>query len=335
MPKPFSTIPDLLRGLMLAGSLLGLATTPGHAQGNGDDANAAIDEPLTDRPLGDGVVQLKDVDYTSSTSTTGPKRYFSPTGNDTRDGLSPATAWKTLTTQQTDGASSTTNYIPTGATLIFASGTYEISNVKLRRNITLQAAPHAKVWLTGSELVTTWTRESFAGRDIWSTTWTHAPNFGLVKRDAIKSYHPVTGAPCTTCTPTPEAWVAGYQDMAFIETNDSEQVLGLKQVPRKEDVRDATASERATFFFDQNSDRLYIGVSPIGKRIRLSKNALAFQLVGVNDRLDDHIVIRGLGFRGYFNTGIEANSENYKLEDCTFAWNALTGVTANNRVVAW
>ncbi|UYZ64942.1 right-handed parallel beta-helix repeat-containing protein [Hymenobacter weizhouensis] len=277
---------------VLAVAFLSLWVLPSGLQAQ---APADVDDFVT-IPASTGIVTIKDTSYALPTS--GPVRYYSPAGSNDNDGLTPATAWRTLTNAQVNS----TALVPTGATLVFATGTYPVDEVGIRRRLTLQPAPGAKAWLTGSIPVTNWVADNGDWRaDNWTATF---PNDADPRtRDA--------------------AFPASHlQDMVFVNN------LGLKQVLTRAEVRVATATSPATFYVDYATKQLYIGANPAGNRVEAA--AYHFGIKVVSDAAAG-TRIRGLGFRGYGgDSALQGWTTGYTIENCTFAWNALAGMVIGN-----
>lgn len=175
-------------------------------------------------------------------------KFVDPNGNDSNDG-SQASPYKTIQWAH--------NNVSDGGTIVMNSGVYRSPVVGITKAVTIQAAPHAEVWIKGSRVVTNWAPSG----SVWvSTGW--APNF------------------CHTCTTNPNSSVEGmaaYPEQIFINEQPLTQV--------------ATQAEVAVgkFYVDAAAQTLYIGSDPTAKTVEVSEHQRAlsvaannFKMLGIN-----------------------------------------------------
>lgn len=168
-----------------------------------------------------------------------------------------------------------------GGTVVAKSGIYREPHFFVdKANITFQAAPHAKVWLKGSRVVTDWTADG----NIWRSTGDYQ-NFCHV---------------CTTNTNPAVEGMAAYPEQVFINDEPLEQVATLAEVtagkfyvedktPTTMKVPDSNrqgynigAQDQITYYLGSNPT---VGTTEISERTRAFTTTLdahGFALKGIN-----------------------------------------------------
>jgi parallel beta-helix repeat protein len=212
-----------------------------------------------------------------------------PNGNDGASG-SLQSPWRTLAHAV---ASS-----PAGATVVLRAGTYRESVQVYNKALTIQPYPGERVVLSGSDVVTGWSAD---GGDYVRRGWT--PSFPRVNDAA-------SGAV------TPEAPLAGWPEMAFIDGAPQRQVASRAAV------------EPGTFFVDDAADAVYLGTNPGGRTVELSARRWGLYLNGAH-----RSVVRGIGIRHYATpisdvAALRAFADGVRLEDLVVEDNAYIGVSA-------
>lgn len=176
-----------------------------------------------------------------------------------------------------------------GTTIVLRGGTYRTSS-KVGKKLTLQAYPGEKPWLKGSVVVEGWVADGGKWReDGWKYGFPR--NMG---REYIDPKHPL----------------AGNRDMVFVNGQ------ALKQVGDRSQV------SPGTFYVDYRGNKLYIGSNPRGKTVEATARETGLTIWNANGS-----TIRGLGFAHYADKGIVLGAANVTLENNTFAWNGISGVT--------
>ena len=100
--------------------------------------------------------QFIDTNYSVPSSNVA---WVAPNGNDATGNGSENSPYKTF--------AKALAVLPSGGTVVAKSGIYREPHFFVsKNNITLQAAPHAEVWLKGSDIVTNWTSHN----GVWKTT---------------------------------------------------------------------------------------------------------------------------------------------------------------------
>lgn len=225
--------------------------------------------------------------------------YVSPNGNDTADG-SVSGPLRTV--------ASAVRRAPAGGTVVLRAGVYREGGIRIDKRVTLQPAPHEQVWISGSDVISSWVRDGTGWR---ARDWTSPFCQDCYPAGAIDRAHPLAGLP----------------DQAFIEG------APLRRVG----ARDAVV--RGTFFVDPATKALYLGDDPEQARVEVSARWLALQ----TGRGAAGSVIRGLGFREFaphWNqdqlAAVVIDSPDSTVQDNTFTRSAGTslGVFSGGVVVA-
>lgn len=182
---------------------------------------------------------------------------------------------------------------PSGATIVFRGGTYRTS-ANIDKKLTLQAYPREKAWLKGSAVVSGWVSDGGKWRkDNWK--------YGF-PRNMGKEYI------------DPKYPLAGNRDMVFVNGQ------ALKQ------VGDRAKVGPGTFYVDYRGNKLYIGSNPRGKTVEATVLDTGLSIWKHSSKTAG-TVIRGLGFAHYADRGLILGAPNVTLENNTFAWNGVYGVT--------
>jgi parallel beta-helix repeat protein len=211
--------------------------------------------------------------------------FVSPNGKDTNSGKNPASPWPIAKALKS---------APSGATIVFRSGTYRKTKASIKKKLTLQPYPHEKVWLKGSVVVTGWVNEG----GIWrKDRWTYS------FPDNANSKHI-----------DPKYPLAAYRDMVYINGVSLKQVASIPEVAP------------GTFYVDSAKKRLYIGDNPDGKTVEATAETEAFGIQKVKSSDPAGTVLRGLGFAHYADQAVSIDATRVTLEHNTFVWNGVQGV---------
>lgn len=186
---------------------------------------------------------------------------------------------------------------PVGGTIILKGGEYRgVPNLKINRQMTLQAAPGETVWIKGSVIVSGFVPESSA-LPRWSVAWdkklTHPKPQDLDKNNPI----------------------AGETDMVFIDGRSLQQVTTLDEV------------KPGTFLVDTAAKKLVLGSNPEGKVVESTVDETGLEIKG---KAAWGTQVRGLGFAHFAQNGMEAFGHQLLLENNTFAWNAARGLSLHD-----
>jgi parallel beta-helix repeat protein len=217
-----------------------------------------VDQPADPETTEDGQnVQVQDTSYPVPTGA-----YFvAKTGKDNN----PGTQTKPFLTIAHALAA-----VPAGSTIIVRAGAYHESISAVGKQVTLQPYPHEQVWMKGSVVVSTWTKESSP-----TVAWRHDNWTNQLCHGSCVS---------TAAIVDPSFPMAGYPDQVFVDG-----MPGLKQVGSRGAVRPGT------FYVDNNSHKLYVGSDPAGHTVESSDLPIALQLGGAASGS----VVRGIGIAQY------------------------------------
>ncbi len=236
----------------------------------------------TGRAAAAATIDIKDTNYSIPSGA-----YFvAPDGKDTNSGKAPNSPWP---------VAKAISSAPNRATIVFRGGTYRnIDNVKIPKQLTLQAYPHEKPWLKGSLIVTGWVADgSIWRKDGWNYSF---------PQNMDKVYI------------NPKYPLAGYRDMVYVNGTY------LKQVSSKAKV------VSGTFYVDSGGNKLYIGTNPVGKTVEATTKDEAFFLQRMGSFNPSGTVVRGLGFAHYADQAMKVWAPNVTLENNAFVWNGVEGV---------
>lgn len=141
--------------------------------------------------------------------------------------------------------------VPNGGTVVVKTGVYRPATIAVGKPVTIQAAPHAEVWIKGSQVVNGWSQSGNA--------W--------VKGGWSKSF-------CHTCTTNPnDRGARAYPEQVFINDQSQRQVLSRAEV------------KPGTFYMDFGAHTIYLGSNPSGQRVEVSDRARALTTTAANVRL--------------------------------------------------
>ena len=162
--------------------------------------------------------------------------WVSPNGDDNKGNGSESAPYKSFGRAVTK--------IGDGGTVVAKSGIYREPHFFVtKKNVTMQAAPNAEVWLKGSDVVTNWSREG----NMWKATG-NFQNFCHV---------------CTTNIKPEVEGMAAYPEQVFINDKPLTQVGSKAEVgPGKFYVEDATQTTRSGGHFNpgrQDTFSYYLG----------------------------------------------------------------------------
>lgn len=163
---------------------------------------------------------------------------------------------------------------PSGSTIVVRSGVYHESvTVPRGKQLTLEAAPGARVWLDGSERVGGWhrTARGFVHRN-WRVSFDASPTYTFGAPDNtepgwsfVNDRHPM----------------AAHPDQVWVGDRAQRQVASRSRLGR------------GTFYVDQRHHRLFLGSDPGRRVVRASTRAKALSLRGART------AVRGIGVRRY------------------------------------
>ncbi len=202
--------------------------------------------------------------------------YVSPTGNDSAAGTE-AAPFKTLKYAVSRAGS---------GTVVMRKGVYREAVSTITKPVTIQAYPHEKVWLDGSDEVTGWVQEgSLWRKDGWTAAAQMCPKTaipaGEVDPDQPKYYSCYDAAKDFV---TPENPLSFLPDMLFVDGIEQRQVRTKSEVVV------------GTFYIDQATSRLYTGTNPGSKLVEAStrQQAIQYYQAGVAGAK-----LRGIGVRRF------------------------------------
>mgnify|MGYP000845700731 FL=1 len=188
--------------------------------------------------------------------------WVSPNGDDNKGNGSESAPYKSFGRAVTK--------IGDGGTVVAKSGIYREPHFFVtKKNVTMQAAPNAEVWLKGSDVVTNWSREG----NMWKATG-NFQNFCHV---------------CTTNIKPEVEGMAAYPEQVFINDKPLTQVGSKAEVgPGKFYVEDATQTTRSGGHFNpgrQDTVSYYLGSDPTAGTTEISQRTRAFTTTGENFKL--------------------------------------------------
>ncbi len=214
--------------------------------------------------------------------------FVAPDGDDTAAGTS-AAPWRTL--------GRAVAAAPSGSTIVLREGTYRESvEIPATKRLTLQPASGEEVWISGSDVVSGWTRVDSGSwqRARWPVDLTATNlNATLVNDD-----HPMAGDP----------------DQVFLDGRPLAQ------------VGSRSALSPGSFFNDGATDTLWIGDDPTGHTVEASVRGDGLTIKS------EGTVVRGIGFRHYGTAitrlgAVKAQANDITFEDAVFADNAAAGLS--------
>jgi hypothetical protein len=215
-------------------------------------------------------------------------KWVSPTGQNGA-AASRSAPWRTL-------AYAIAN-TPNGGTIVLREGTYREGDLEIPagKRLTIQSAAGEAVWVSGSDILTTWTS---SGGDWKHTGFTPSFSAGDLNPTLVNDSFPEAGDP----------------DEAFIDGRELNQV-GTR-----------TAVVPGTFFVDDPNNTVWIGDNPSGKVVEAASRDEALTIKGAGT------VVRGIGFHHYATHisrlgAVKARANGVIFENDVFADNAAAGVS--------
>lgn len=197
---------------------------------------------------------------------------------------------------------------PSFGTVILRAGSYRESVTIRTKPVTLQNFPGEAAWLDGSVQVTDWTTNSGRWTAPWATRFDPSPTYTKGAPDNtepgwnfVNANHPM----------------AAHPDQVFIDGAPQRQVASLAQLSPN------------TFYVDEKNAQLWLGSSPSGRTVQVSKlqKAITIQAAGS--------IVRGIGAR-YFAPSvwhmgsITIEAPHVRLENILVTHAATTGVSVLN-----
>ena len=187
---------------------------------------------------------------------------------------------------------------PDGATIVLRGGTYRTGDLVAPRRVNLQAAPGEKPLLTGSIVVANWTRDGDIWRhEGWNSNFVPG-GYEATVMDKIIDKNPM----------------AANGDMVFLDGHALFQVAS----------RDLL--EPGRFYLDASNKQLLIGDDPQGKTVEATARGFGLRLTQGADQRAAGSSVRGLAFAHYALVGMDVGAPNVTVENCTFAWNGVSGL---------
>ncbi len=222
--------------------------------------------------------------------------------------------------------------VPAGGTIVARAGTYRDGNLVATKAFTLQAYPHEQPWFDGTDVVSAWTSD---GLGHWYVPWS-TPNFCQNAAFPSGGYYsqtwpwqgtPATAGPCIhpDMADDPANPAAADPQMTFRDNRALTEVTSLARLTP------------TSFWYDFAHRRVYIGASPAGHTVEITKRANAI----VTKNLTSGTRFLGIGFRRYAsnekNEGSTTHgaltvvgSPNVLLENDVFTLNAGTALNFLN-----
>jgi hypothetical protein len=187
---------------------------------------------------------------------------------------------------------------PAGGTVVLHAGTYRVGGLILPRQISLQPAAGASVWLKGSDVLAGWQKDGNAWRRAWKQFFPPRGYNATVMDNIIEPTHPL----------------AAHSDQVFIGGQ------ALFPVATREEVGPGK------FFADQKNLQIFIGEDPAGREVEATSRewGLLATRRGVNDSSGS--TVQGINFAHYADAGLLVSAPDVTVQDCGFAWNAGNGV---------
>lgn len=161
-----------------------------------------------------------------------------------------------------------------GDTVVVRGGTYhEAVTIPSGKRLTLTAAPGERVWLDGSETVSSW-QASNGGwvHHGWTVTFDHSPTYTWGAPD---------GTEPSWSFVNPDHPMAAHPDQVWVDGNAQEQVASRAQL------------RPGTFFVDEAADDLYLGSNPTGRTVLASTLAKAMSIRAAST------TVEGIGVRRF------------------------------------
>ena len=193
-----------------------------------------------------------------------------------------------------------------GATVVVRGGSYhETVTVPAGKRLDLRAAPGERVWLDGSERVSSWQRSADGWvHHGWTVTFDHSPTYTWGAPD---------GTEPSWSFVNPDHPMAAHPDQVWIGGAAQRQVSSRGQL------------RPGTFFVDEDGNDLYLGSDPTGRTVRASTLAKALSVRSAGTTLD------GIGVRRFAPSvphmgAVTVEAPNVTLRHMVVSRNATTGL---------
>ncbi len=203
-----------------------------------------------------------------------------------------------------------------GQTIVLRRGSYaEEVKIPATKTLALQSFPQEEVWLDGSVAVTGFEPEGRAFVvEGWTAEFDASPTYSWGEAD---------GTMAGWAFVNPERPMAAHPDQVWVDGTAQRQVGSLDELSAE------------SFFVDYDTDRLFLGSDPGGKRVRASSLAKAISIQSPGS------TIRGIGVRRFSPSvphmaavtveSDDAEIENVVIEDTSTTGLAVSGPDAHLR----
>lgn len=226
---------------------------------------------LATRPL-ESNTSVKGVSLTTIPSTSydpSGALFVSTTGSDSNSGTE-ASPYRTIL--------KAVQVATSGRKIVIRAGTYRETLNTISKQVLLQPYPNEQVWISGSDVVSSWTS---IGSGMWrSDGWT-------AKFCQVAACH-------VASTIDPSYPNSKYPDMMFIDGAPLTQMDGAGAGP---DCSGVTVTS-GSFCVDYTTNQLFIGQDPSGKTVEATSRQFAINFGGGASTADGSM-IRGLGFKHF------------------------------------
>ncbi len=237
-------------------------------------------------PAAEHFVDVKSTNYTPPSGA----YYVSPNGSTTNTGKAYGSPWPLV---------HAINNAPAGATIVMLGGDYRSLNAQTLRpggsskQLIFQAASGEKPWIKGSAVVTGWTEMTIGTTKVWkyNSNWAH---------------------------PFPASLLRERGEGVYI-TSSTIKNKALQQVATKEQVGPGRFCVEVT---DATHATIYIGDSPVGNTVEVTRYARAFIN---NEVIADGMAFKGIGFTHFGDSPFASKCQGMTIENCTFTWNGRAG----------
>jgi poly(beta-D-mannuronate) C5 epimerase len=188
--------------------------------------------------------------------------------------------------------------VPAGGTVVMRAGDYREGINSVTKRVTIQPYPDERVWVKGSDVLTSWTAQG----SVWlANGWTTPFCQDCYAPGAIDPAYPLAGKP----------------EQVFVDGTPLTQVGSLAAVGA------------GSFYVDPADKRLYVGTNPAGRTVEVSNRWRALQF---NTGAEGSI-LRDIGFTQFaphFNEDqlgmVIVNASDVTLEGNTFTRSAGTAL---------
>lgn len=179
--------------------------------------------------------------------------------------------------------------VPAGGTLVVRAGVYrdwyhtpDQEPQVLQKGITIEAAPHEKVWFDGTDRVpgSSWTA---VGSNQWSMPWS-TPNFCAGQYYTYRyNQQPATNPPCAFPDEYAGTQAGGDPQMVFVNG------------ARMPEVAAQAAAVNGAFYYDWSARRIYISTNPNTHHVEVAKRPVAI----IAGNAATHMRLLHIGVRKY------------------------------------